>query len=86
MDEELVDESGLVLDAFRGHFDKNVKAFTKPMEKLCWLLLDRGITPNSEPLDVFINKVFKDCYPCLFKEWSLCAPLYPKSGHLFAPS
>ena len=59
-DGELLNNSGLVLYAFRGHYVKEVKAVTEPMEKLDWLLMDGGITPNAQPLDLLINKVFKD--------------------------
>ena len=54
--------AGLVLDAFREHFDKKVKAVTEPIQELLWLLMDGGITPVAQPLDVLINKVFKGFY------------------------
>ena len=68
-DGELLNNSGLVLDAFRGHYVKEVKAVTEPMEKLDWLLMDGGITPKAQPLDVLINKLFKGFYRDLFEKW-----------------
>ena len=49
----------LVLDAFRGHFDKKVKTHNANHPFLKWLMMDGGITPKSQPLDVIINKVIK---------------------------
>ena len=84
----LVDESGLVLDAFTGHFDNKFKAVTEPNDKLSWIMMDGGITitPKAQPLDVLINKVWKGLYWDLFEEWSLCCPLNQKSGHPHPPS
>ena len=59
MNGKLVDESGLVLDAFAGNFDNKVKAVTEPNDKLSWLMMDGGITPKAQPLDVLINKFWK---------------------------
>ena len=67
-DGELLNKSGLVIDAFRGHYAKEVKAVTDPMEKLYWLLMDGGITPKAQPLGVLINKVFKGFYCDFFEE------------------
>ncbi len=67
VDEELVAKSGLVLDAFKGDFDKKANAFTKSMDKLAWLLLNQGITPKARPLHVLINIVFKGFSHGLFK-------------------
>ena len=82
----LVDESGLVLDDFAGHFDNKVKAVTEPNNKISWIMMDGGITPKAQPLDVLINKVWKGFYRDLFEEWSLCCPLNQKSGHPHPPS
>ena len=49
-------------------------------------MMDGGITPKSQPLDILINKVFKGFFRDLFKEWSLNAPTNPKTGHPLAPS
>ena len=70
----IVDESGLVLDAFTGHFENKFKAVTEPNDKLSWLMMNGGITPKAQPLDVLINKVWKGFYRDLFEEWSCVVP------------
>lgn len=86
-DRELKEPAGLLLDAFRGHFAEEVKEVTEPMkDMLSWLLMDGGITPKAQPLDVLINKVFKGLYRDLFEEWSLNAPINDQTGHPYAPS
>jgi len=82
----LPEPSSLVLDAFRGHSDKKVKAVTEPMENLDWHMMDGGITPKAQPLDVMVNKIFKGLFRDMFEEWSLNAPIHPKSGHPLPPS
>ena len=88
MNDNLVDESGLVLDAFAGNFDNKVKAITGPNDKLSWIMMDGGITPTpkAQPLNVLIKKVWKGFYRDLFEEWSLCLPLNQKLGHPHPPS
>lgn len=76
----------MVLDAFRGHFDKVVKEHNAKHKLLSWLLMDGGITPKAQPLDVLVNKIFKGFFRDLFEDWSLNAPLHPVSGHPLAPS
>ena len=49
-------------------------------------MMDGGITPKAQHLDVIINKVFKGLFRDLFEERSLNAPTNPKTGHLLAPS
>ena len=81
----LTEPVGLVLDAFRGYFDKKFKDHNANHPLLKWLRMDGGITPKDQPLDVLINKVFKGFFNDLFKEWSLNAPTNPKTGHPLAP-
>ena len=61
------DPVGLVLDAFQGNFYKKVKAHNANHPLLKWLMMDGGITPKAQPLDVLINKVFKGFFCDLFK-------------------
>ena len=49
-------------------------------------MMDGGITPKAQPLDIIINKVFKGLFRDLFEEWSLNAPTNPKTGHPLDPS
>ena len=49
-------------------------------------MMDGGITPKAQPLDVLINKFFKGFFRDIFKEWSLNAPTNPKTGHPLAQS
>ena len=58
--------SGLLLDAFRVHYEKCVKEYTEPMEIRDSLIMDDGITSKAQPLDVLINKVSKDYFRNLF--------------------
>ena len=76
---------GLVLDAFRGTFDKKVKAHNANHPLLKWLMMDGGITPKAQPLDVLLKKIVKGLFLDLFKEWLLNAPTNPKTGHALAP-
>ena len=49
-------------------------------------MMDCGITPKAQPLDVIINNFFKGFFRDLFEEWSLNAPTNPKTGHQLDPS
>ncbi len=85
VDGELQHAAGLVLDAFSGHHKQEVKDYTGKHDQLKWLLMDGGITPKCQPLDVLINKIFKGFFRDLFEEWSLQAPM-KADGHPYAPS
>ena len=50
----------MLLDAFRGHFDKKVKAQNENHTLLKWLMMGGGITPKAQPLDVLINNFSRD--------------------------
>jgi hypothetical protein len=76
----------LLLDAYKSHYAAEVKAITEPMELLNWLLMDGGITPKAQPLDVLINKVLKGLFRDRYEQWALHAPVNPTTGHPFAPS
>ena len=74
-----------MLDAFLGNFDNKVKAHNANHPLLKWLMMDGGITPKAQPIDVIIKKFFKGFFRDLFEEWSLNAPANPKTGHPLAP-
>ena len=75
-----------MLDTFRGHFYNKVKAHNANHPLLKWIMMDGGITPKAQPLDILINNFFKGFFNNLFKEWSLNAPTNPNTGHPLAPS
>ena len=58
-DGELQDPAGILCDAFSGHFAQEVKDFTSHHDMLKWLMIDGGITPKSQPLELLVNKVCK---------------------------
>ena len=66
-DGTLKEPVGLVLDAFRGCFDKKVKSHNANHQLLKLLIMDGGITPKAQPLHVLTNKVFKGFFRDLFK-------------------
>ena len=74
-----------MLDAFLGHFDKKVEAYNANHPLLKWLMMDGGITPKAQPLDVIINKSFKGFLRALFEEWSLKVRINPNTVHPLAP-
>lgn len=84
-DVEFTERTGVLCDAFKGHYADEVKEHNAKHENLEWLMMDGGITPKCQPLDVLVNKVFKGFFRDLFEQWSLSAPLQD-SGHPYAPS
>lgn len=86
VDGQLQRVTGLLCDAFSGHFAQEVKDHNAQHDLLNWLMMDGGITPKAQPLDVLINKIFKGYFRDLFEEWSLNAPINEKTGHPFQPS
>ena len=85
-DGQLDEGAGGLCDAFSGHFAAPVKAFTAQHEHLKWLMMDGGITPKSQPLDVLVNKIVKGFFRDQFEEWSLIAPVHEETGLPYAPS
>lgn len=64
----LARQSMLVLDAFRGHLTEGVKK--KLQEEATDLVVIRGgMTSQLQPLDVCLNKPFKDHVRRLYNEW-----------------
>ena len=82
---ELDEEAGLLCDCFSGHFAWPVKEFTAKHESLKWLMMDGGITPKSQPLDVLVNKIMKGYFRDYFEEWSLMSPVNEETGHSYPP-
>ena len=80
-DGTLKEPGGLVLDAFQGNIDKKVKANNANHPLLKWLMMDGGITPKAQPLDVPINKVFKSAPQWMNSQWST-AQWSKRSGSL----
>ena len=58
MNGNLVDESGLVLDAFAGNFDNKVKYVTEPNNKLSWLMMygGMGVSPPRPSHSMCLSK------------------------------
>lgn len=58
----------LVLDAFRCHLADSVKKLLRePRTEL--IVIPGGMTSQLQPLDVCINKPFKDCIRSCYQEW-----------------
>ena len=49
-------------------FDKKVKAHNANHPLLKWIMMDGGITPKAQPLDVIIIKISMGFFRDLFKE------------------
>lgn len=61
-------KSMLVLDSFRGHITERVKRAVANAD--CQLaIIPGGLTPVLQPLDVALNKPFKDRVAALYKDW-----------------
>lgn len=60
--------SMLVLDAFRGHLTLPVKTKLKDVRTEL-VVIPSGMTSQLQPLDVCLNKPFKDHVRRLYQEW-----------------
>ena len=80
------DNAGVLWDDFRGHSAGPVKEYTRSLDFLKSRIMDGGLTPEGQPLDKVINKVVKGKFRDMFDEWSLNAPINPRTGHPIAPS
>lgn len=58
----------LVLDAFRGHLTASVKEALRD-GKTDLVVIPGGMTSTLQPLDVVLNKPFKDRVRALYSEW-----------------
>ncbi|KAK3925711.1 Pogo transposable element with KRAB domain [Frankliniella fusca] len=61
-------ESMLCLDAFRGHLTDPVKQKTKDM-KSQMVIIPAGMTSVLQPMDVGVNKPFKDRLRKIYLDW-----------------
>ncbi len=81
---------GCLCDEFRGHSAKECKDFTtgnhERQKMLHWSIMPGGLTPVAQPLDKVINKVFKGYLRDIYDQWSLTAPVNPKTGAPLPPS
>ena len=52
---------GCLLDDFKGHSAKETKEFTESaeMKDMEVIIIDGGMTPENQPLDKAVNRVFK---------------------------
>lgn len=64
----LARQSMLVLDAFRGHLSEGVKKKLQE-EATDLVVIPGGMTSQLQPLDVCLNKPFKDHVRRLYNEW-----------------
>ena len=80
--------TGCLLDDFKGHSAEGVKNFTASaeMKDLEVIIIDGGMTPENQPLDKAVNRVFKGHLRDLYDAWSLTAPVNPATGQLLPPS
>ena len=88
---------GVLVDDFKGHSKDIVKDFTTSFKSedmnenrerynLCGFeIISGGITPNAQPIDAFIGKVFKGHYRDYYDMYMLSAPLN-NIQHPIAPS
>ena len=60
----------LVWDSFRGHLTDGVKSYAKKC-KIDQAVIPGGLTGILQPLDVVINKPFKDRLRQLWQDWMI---------------
>ena len=79
---------GCMLGDFKGHSTPEMKEFTASaeMKDLEVMIIDRGMTPENQPLDKAVNRVFESHLRDLYDAWSLTIPVNPVTGQLLAPS
>lgn len=76
----------LVLDSFRGHIVKSVKTTLTEM-KTDLAVIPGGLTSVLQPLDVSLNKPFKDNLRKLYVEWMASGePCFTPTGRIKRPS
>lgn len=76
---------GLLWDDFKSHSCPEVKSFCQSFDFLDVLILPGGLTPEGQPLDKVINKVFKGYFRDFYDEWTLSAKV-DDNGNMRYPS
>uniref|UniRef100_A0A1E1X1Z9 HTH CENPB-type domain-containing protein n=1 Tax=Amblyomma aureolatum TaxID=187763 RepID=A0A1E1X1Z9_9ACAR len=78
-------ESILVLDSFRGHLTPGVKEKLQ-RDRTHLVVIPGGMTSILQPLDVCLNKPFKDRLRQLYWDWIECGSTSTPAGRLKRPS
>ena len=66
---------GVLWDEFRGHTSKVAKYYCTSLPFLKPEIIPGGLTPVAQPLDKFINKVFKAYFRDIYDNYILTAPI-----------
>ena len=54
--------------------------------RVTFIIMDGGITPVAQPLDILVNKIFKGFYRELYDNYMLTAPEHKETGNPIAPT
>lgn len=73
-------KAGLLWDDFKSHSCKEVKDFCQSLDFLGVDIIPGGLTPETQPLDKVINKVFKGYFRDFYDEYVLNAPITEKGN------
>ena len=76
---------GVLWDEFRAHSCPAVKSYCQSFDFLDVLILPGGLTPEGQPLDKVINKVFKGYFRDFYDQYTLNVKL-DDNGRMRAPS
>ena len=92
-------EGGVFADDFSGHSTDVVKNCVKSTkiggdddddedryELIDFHIVGSGITPKSQPIDLFLGKFFKGCCRDSHCTHMIDVPVHPVTGHFFIPS
>ena len=89
----------VLVDDFKGHRTDLAKGYVKSFKSgdciddeedwhglVNFHTMAGGITPKSQPLDLFPTKVMKGCYRDFYDIHMLSSPVNPRTGHPMMPS